>query len=167
MSINTPARCANRKAACQASRLDGGPIAAPGERARHPVDGLPLPNRDHRVVSAVLHGQLRQRQVAPDRLQRHLLLEIRAVVLPRRDNSHTNPSGRSGLTPCPENRDHLRVLVLDLEIETISCGPFEDASAKAQRSEIHAVNDVFLVGQVIPPQADIERCPAQVNNLQR
>jgi len=42
----------------------------------------------------MLGRQLRQRQVAADRLQRHLRPEIRAVALPRRLHSFTNPSGR-------------------------------------------------------------------------
>ena len=71
-----------------------GNIARPGEGACHPIDGLSLPGRDHRVVHAMLGCQLRQRQVTPDRLQRHLRLKIRAVALSRRLHSRTNPSGR-------------------------------------------------------------------------
>ena len=44
-------------------------ITSPGERANHPVDGLPVPGRDHRAINAVLGRKLRQSQVAPDRLQ--------------------------------------------------------------------------------------------------
>lgn len=49
-----------------------GHIASTGERASHPIDSLPRPRRDHRVVDALLGCQLRQRQVATDRFQRRL-----------------------------------------------------------------------------------------------
>lgn len=52
------------------------------------------PRRDHRVVDAMLGCHLRQRQIAPGCLQRHLRLEICAVALSRRLHSRTNPSGR-------------------------------------------------------------------------
>lgn len=55
-----------------------GRITDSGERVRHPLDRLALPGRYHRVVDAVLGGELRQRQVNPDRLQRYLRLEPKA-----------------------------------------------------------------------------------------
>jgi hypothetical protein len=64
-----------------------GHISGSRKAARHSFDGLPLPRCDHRMVHAMLGSQLCQRQVAPDRLQRHLRLEIRAVALPRRLHS--------------------------------------------------------------------------------
>ena len=45
-------------------------------------------------MDPMLGCQLRQRQVATDRFQRHLRLELRAIALPRRLHSRTNPSGR-------------------------------------------------------------------------
>ena len=47
------------------------------------------------LVHAVLGGQFRQRQIAPDRLHRNLGFEIRAVALPRR--LHSRPFLTSGL----------------------------------------------------------------------
>jgi hypothetical protein len=57
-----------------------GRITGLKERVRHPLDRLALPGRYHRVMEAVLGGELRQRQVTPDRLQRYLGLEIRSCV---------------------------------------------------------------------------------------
>ena len=38
--------------------------------------GMALPRRDHRGMDAMTARQLRQRQLAPDRLQRNLRLEL-------------------------------------------------------------------------------------------
>src|SRR5579859_4810844 len=72
-----------------ARRLYGLRLA--GERRRHALDRLLLPGRDHRLMNAVLRHQLGQSQLAPDRLQRHLRLELSRVPLAR-NLAHPNPS---------------------------------------------------------------------------
>jgi len=61
------------------------------EKVRYLGNGLPLPGRDHHVVNAVPDRQLRQPKVAPDRPQRHLRFEIRAVAPPHRLRSRSDP----------------------------------------------------------------------------
>src|SRR5690606_38618995 len=60
------------------------------------------------MVDAMLRCQLRQRQVTPDRFQRHLCLELRAVALPRLLHFPSIPQVGISLAPCPNFRDHLR-----------------------------------------------------------
>src|SRR5690606_12803303 len=83
---------------------------------------LPLPRRDHRMVDAMLRCQLRQRQVTPDRFQRHLCLELRAVALPRLLHFPSIPQVGISLAPCPNFRDHLTLSKaaerLDLQEQT-------------------------------------------------
>lgn len=52
------------------------------EHSDHSLDGLPLPGVDQSLMYAVLRHQLRDRCLAPDRLQRDLRLERRAVPFP-------------------------------------------------------------------------------------
>src|SRR5690606_284259 len=59
------------------------------------------------MVDAMLRCQLRQRQVTPDRFQRHLCLELRAVALPRLLHFPSIPQVGISLAPCPNFRDHL------------------------------------------------------------
>ena len=52
------------------------------ERRRQSLDRLPLPGRNPRLMNAMFGGQLRQGQLALDRIQRHLGLELGPVALP-------------------------------------------------------------------------------------
>jgi hypothetical protein len=62
------------------------------------LDRLLLPGVDHRLVHSILGPQLRQRQLAADRLQCHFRLELRAVTLPcRLAHPSSSFSGRAKL----------------------------------------------------------------------
>src|SRR5690606_354881 len=65
------------------------------------------------MVDAMLRCQLRQRQVTPDRFQRHLCLELRAVALPRLLHFPSIPQVGISLAPCPNFRAHLNRLRAD------------------------------------------------------
>jgi hypothetical protein len=77
-----------------------GRLIATVKQAGHAVHRLPLPSADHRMVHAMLGGQLRQRQIAPDCLHRNLGLEFCTVALSR--HLHSSPfSGQAELITLP------------------------------------------------------------------
>src|SRR5690606_15472409 len=95
-----------------------GSVAGTGKGRGHTLDRLPLPGSNHCVVNAMPGGQLCHRQIAPDRFQRNLCLEISAVPLPCRLHSCLTPEVGMSLTSCPENRHHLSENELTLSAST-------------------------------------------------
>jgi hypothetical protein len=84
---------------------------AVGEQLGHLLDGRPPPVADLHRVHAELRGQLIQRPLAADRLQRHLGFELRAVLFSRRHHPSFWPTTPPNLNLLrgPNSGVHYRV----------------------------------------------------------